>query len=80
MKLTDWSAFLLDDSSDNGRGAGGILAAAGPGPPAVAGPSSAEGGHTFRSAHGPRALCTMDMQGVVASITDTLAPNHKNIR
>ena len=80
MKLADWSAFLLDDSSDNGRGAGVSLADAGPGPPAVSGPSSAEGGHTFRSAHGPRALCTMGMHGVVAGITDTLAPNHKNVR
>ena len=60
--------------------AGGIPTAAGPGPPAVAGPSSAEGGHTFRSAHGPRVPYTTDMQGVIASITDTLAPNHKNIR
>ena len=43
-------------------------------------PSSAEGGHTFRSALGPRVPYTTDMQGVIASITDTLAPNHKNIR
>ena len=37
-------------------------------------------GHTFRSAHVSGAPCTTDMQGVVAGITDTLAPNHKNVR
>ena len=39
MKLADWSAVFLDDASDNGRGAGGSLAAAGAGSPAVSGPS-----------------------------------------
>ena len=49
-------------------------------PTAWAPSHKAADGHTFRSAHVSGAPCTTDMQGVVAGITDTLAPNHKNVR